>query len=286
MNLNQFPMKLITKNVLSAIALAGILWSCSEAEDPSLGPEGFNGNDLTLTTQVDEVNGEMDDIVMLMAQVDLSAAKETGVSNRYAYPSCVQTTQTVTFPYVYRTMDFGTGCTWVNGRTYAGVLNAVLTLNTALQVTNVTLTSDSFKIDGLSFSGTKSAVIKVNEAGNRVAEVTTDLVITTSSGLSAMVTGTLKRERIAGADSNNWEDNVFLIEGNRTITTSKGRKFYLETESALRRELSCKYVVSGTLRMDLDIPASLWLDYGNGSCDNKGLLSDSNGNSWEVLLRK
>ena len=64
-----------------------------------------------------------------------------------------------------------------------------------------------------------------------------------------------------------------------------GNVYMKEITTPLRRELSCRFIVSGVLEISRnDNTASL--DFGDGSCDAKGILTQPDGTESEVFLRR
>jgi hypothetical protein len=64
-----------------------------------------------------------------------------------------------------------------------------------------------------------------------------------------------------------------------------GNVLVKEIETPLRRELSCRFIVSGILNVSRN-DATASLDFGDGSCDAKGVLTYPDGTSEEVFLRR
>jgi hypothetical protein len=80
-------------------------------------------------------------------------------------------------------------------------------------------------------------------------------------------------------------DNVFLISGQGTYTGKIRNVCAKEIVTILRREASCRFIVSGVLAISKN-DATASLDFGDGSCDSKGLLTYSNGDMREIFLRR
>lgn len=76
------------------------------------------------------------------------------------------------------------------------------------------------------------------------------------------------REWIEGANTGNRMDDVYLITGTADGITTYGSTWSREVITPLRKELSCKYIVSGTFQMvPQDRPVRI-IDFGTGECDN------------------
>lgn len=80
-------------------------------------------------------------------------------------------------------------------------------------------------------------------------------------------------------------DNVFLITGNGTFTNKAENVFSKEITAPLRREMGCRFIVQGILEIPRNGIMAI-LDFGDGSCDAKGVLAKPDGTSEEVFLRR
>lgn len=58
-----------------------------------------------------------------------------------------------------------------------------------------------------------------------------------------------------------------------------------ETITPLRRELACRFIVSGVLEISRN-DATASLDFGDGSCDAVGILTYPDGSTEEIFLRR
>ena len=78
---------------------------------------------------------------------------------------------------------------------------------------------------------------------------------------------------------------MFLITGDWTSTFKDGTVFSSKITQALRREMSCRFAVSGTIEIDRGDTVGL-LNFGDGTCDNLAIFTDSEGEETEITLRK
>jgi len=81
------------------------------------------------------------------------------------------------------------------------------------------------------------------------------------------------RTWIQGYHTPFWRDDVYLIEGSGSYTSSLGAQVNREIIEPLRRELSCRYPVSGLVEITPANNQLRILDYGDGECDNLAELS-------------
>ncbi len=91
------------------------------------------------------------------------------------------------------------------------------------------------------------------------------------------------REWIEGQGTPAWGDNVFLITGNGTFTKKNGSVYSAEVTKALRKELACKFLVSGTIKLSRNENTAV-LDYGDGACDDLATISINGGERKEIHL--
>ena len=72
---------------------------------------------------------------------------------------------------------------------------------------------------------------------------------------------------IEGQGTTAWGDNVFLITGNWSFTKRNGTQLSATILEALRKELACKFIVSGSVELQRNGNSAV-LDYGDGACDD------------------
>ena len=75
------------------------------------------------------------------------------------------------------------------------------------------------------------------------------------------------------------------ISGSWESVNRKGVARASTITTNLRREYACRYIVSGVLEISRDgIKATL--DFGDGTCDNKATVTDANGKTKEISLKR
>ncbi|NOU47052.1 MAG: hypothetical protein HOO86_08325 [Bacteroidales bacterium] len=80
-----------------------------------------------------------------------------------------------------------------------------------------------------------------------------------------------------------WDD-VYLLEGNASSSNSNGSGFTRIITNPLRREMSCRWFVSGTVEITPNNRPVRLLDYGEGVCDNQATVT-VNGETFNIILR-
>jgi len=145
---------------------------------------------------------------------------------------------------------------------------------------------ENFTFNGVAVEGSASIVrTRSNDSGYPQSDAEASFSADWPDGTSANFTANRTRQWIEGFGSGYWGDNVFLISGKGTYSGKLGNVFMKETIVPLRRELSCRFIVSGILEITRN-DATASLDFGDGSCDAKGLLTYPNGDTEEIFLRR
>ena len=81
-------------------------------------------------------------------------------------------------------------------------------------------------------------------------------------------------------------DDVYEITGRSQTEFNNGTTVTLNTETPLVKKVACPWISDGKLKIKIN-DRVLFLEYGfpaNGQCDNKALLTWSNGNNQRVII--
>ncbi|WP_340075586.1 hypothetical protein [Leptobacterium sp. I13] len=274
---------------LLTIATFGLLASCdSNTDDDVLSPpeETIVAQEVRLADETDLISEEVTNVVE-----DVFAADELSSSGRGPFmsdflPDCVTITKVVTNNMVEKTIEFEGDCELPNGNVFSGTIHMSYENNPELQTRIITYSLEDFVFNGIAVEG--SATIRrtrSNENGVPQSVVERSFEATWPDGSSASFSGTRTREWIAGYGSGVWADNVFLIIGNGTFVSREGITYTKEITTPLRRELSCRFIVSGVLEMTRNnLTASI--DFGDGTCDDVAILTKPNGETEEINLSR
>lgn len=222
---------------------------------------------------------------------DVYATDEISMTSKADYqsdhlPDCVTITTVVTDTTREKTLDFGEGCELPNGNLLSGIIHLSYAKDMELASKTIALSLENFTFNGVSVEGSADILrVRSNDNGNPQGTAIATFNATWPEGDTASFEGTRTREWIEGYGSGFWGDNVFLITGKRTYVGREGNVFMKEVISPLRREMSCRFIVSGVLEISRnDNTASL--DFGDGSCDAKGVLTQPDGTETEIFLRR
>ncbi len=277
----------ITLMLLAMLLLTVV--SCSKeesAEDELSNTEVISATELQFSDEAEMISEE----VTTVAE-DVYAADEISMISKADYqsdylPDCVTITTVVTDTTREKTIDFGEGCELPNGNVLSGIIQLSYAKDMETASKSIALTLENFTFNGVAVEGSADILrVRSNDNGNPQSTANASFNATWPEGDTASFTGTRTREWIEGYGSGFWGDNVFLITGKRTYVGRLGNVFVKEVITPLRREMACRFIVSGVLEISRnDNTASL--DFGDGSCDAKGILTKPDGTETEIFLRR
>ena len=263
--------------------------SCTNEEDASTeiaSDEVISVAELQVSDESELITEEISSIAEdVYASDEISTTAKGDYRSDYL-PECVVITTTVTEFTREKIIDFGEGCELPNGNVLSGIIKLNYAKDMTVASKSISLTLENFTFNSVAVEGSASVLrLRSNENGNPQGTVTSEFNATWPNGDTASFTGTRTREWIEGYGSGFWGDNVFLITGKRTYIGRLGNVFVKEVITPLRRELSCRFIVSGVLEISRNDNTAT-LDFGDGSCDATGILTQPDGTETEVFLRR
>jgi hypothetical protein len=279
-------MKLVLKK-LQLVVLALLVFSSCNNEDVTLDDaEVISEEQLNSMDEVDLISEEVNGVVE-----DIYAADEIASISRSNYvsdylPDCVTITRVITSTTKELTIEFADNCELRNGNVVSGIINLSYAKDMEALSKVLTFSLEDFVFNGVSVEGSSTITrTRSNENGNpqTVAEASYSAVW--PNGETASYNGTRTREWIEGYGSGTWGDNVFLITGNATFTNRMGNTWSRAVLTPLRRELACRFLVSGVLEISRNSNTAT-IDFGDGSCDNKAVITYPDGTTKEINLRR
>lgn len=270
--------------ILSAIM---VLISCDKEETQNVSEEGvINVSALKVSDEADLI---AEDVINIGEEVyatdEIRFISKSNYISDYL-PDCVMITTVLTSTSKEKTIDFGEGCELRNGNILSGIIHLSYLKDMEIATKTLSMSLENFTFNGVSVVGMASVVrMRSNEMGNPQSDAELNFEGNWPDGTSANFTANRTREWIEGFGSGFWGDNVFLISGKGTYSGKSDTIFMKETIVPLRRELSCRFIVSGVLEITRN-DATASLDFGDGSCDANGILTHPNGETEEILLRR
>ena len=227
----------------------------------------------------DEVNHFIDDL--FVTEFDLG---ERTAKYNYGQTDCFTKTVEIDGATKVVTIDFGEGCEMPNGNILSGKIILTYEYNSDLNMVTVVYTYDNFYFNDISVVGETTIVrVKENENVNPESTITFNIKLTWPDETYVVQEGTKVREWIEGYDTRDLTDNVFLITGSWSTTYSDGTVCSVTVIEPLRREMICKYIVSGIIEITKN-NVTFTLNYGDGTCDNIAVITDALGNTTEIII--
>ena len=269
-----------------ALALFGlVLTSCNESDtiQEELSTEEIDLKAAETEAEIDKVSDESSAIIEEAYLLEEFPITKSNVTDRYL-PDCVTITVVIVQNMKTVTLDFGEGCELRNGNFVSGKIIITYERDPEAASKMITYSFEDFYFNRKNVEGGGSILReRSNENSNPQSTKTFDVTVTWPDGLFASKVGVKVREMIEGQSTPAWGDNVFLITGNWTFTRRNGIVLSAKIIKELRRELACKFLVSGTIELSKNLDTAI-LDYGDGECDDLATVSINGGERREIHL--
>lgn len=270
-------------NYLFVVAAIGITFSsCRKKEDKDNDTSAAADNALAEITYNDVNN--------------IADQAATGSLSSYMTPndndqrSLLSTCATITHDTVSSprllTVDFGTSnCLCNDGRYRRGKI--LISYNGAYRdsASVHTITFDNYFVNDNQVLGSKTVTnMGHNAAGHLYYTVQVNgQIIKAGGGGTITWTSTRTREWITGESTLIWSDDSYLITGSANGTNAAGNSFSANITSPLRKDIGCRYLVSGTIALTPSGKATRYINFGSGSCDDQATVT-INGNVYNITL--
>ncbi len=280
-------LKLFKNGIFSIFLSTFLLISC-QSDGTDIDENGFQLDEASATEQA-EIDNISESVVAIIEDVyyneeNQTAAKGVDDKNKFI-PECAIITKEITNKTKKITIDFGDGCVTRNENIVSGKINMEYNYIISELSVSIDYAFDNFYFNRKKIEGTINKIrIRFNENGNPEATINKNIKIIWEDETFVTVDEERIREWIQGVGSGAWGDNVFLITGKGTITRKDGITRTATIIEPLRREMSCRFIVSGNTKIESG-GKSIMLDYGNGECDDL-VIATINGKEVEIHLSK
>lgn len=268
-----------------ALILFGLVMTSCQSED-SISDINVSEVDLKSVeteAEIDKVSDETSAIIEEVYLMEEFPATKSSATDRYL-PDCVTITIVLVQNMKTVTIDFGEGCELRNGNLVSGKIMLEYEKDPEAASKMISFEFDGFTFNEKSVEGEGSILReRSNDNGNPQSTKTANVTVTWPDGTFANKNGTKIREWIEGQGTGAWGDNVFLITGNWMFTKKNGTVLSAQIVEPLRRELACKFLVSGIVELSKNENMAV-LNYGNGDCDDLATVSVNGGAEREIHL--
>lgn len=275
----------LTFGIIALMLFGLVLTSCNESDtiQEELSTEEIDLKAAETEAEIDKVSDESSAIIEEAYLMEEFPITKSNVTDRYL-PDCVTITVVIVQNMKTVTLDFGEGCELRNGNFVSGKIIMTYERDPEAASKMITYSFEGFYFNRKNVEGGGSILReRSNENGNPQSTKTFDVTVTWPNGLFASKIGEKVREMIEGQSTTAWGDNVFLITGNWTFTRRNGNVLSAKIIKELRRELACKFLVSGTIELSKNLDTAI-LDYGDGECDDLATVSVNGGERREIHL--
>ena len=287
-------MKSLKKMNFAGVAFLALLMlvSCDKDEtsdpvdDQTAQEESFETADLQASDEAELISEEIMNIGEDIYATDEILTTSKGSYHSDFLPDCVTITTVITSASKEKTIDFGDGCELPNGNFLSGIIHLSYFKDMELAVNTLSMSLEDFTFNGVAVEGGATVErTRANGNGSPQSDAVAGFSAEWPDGSTASFDGNRTREWIEGYGSGFWGDNVFLITGMGTYTGPAGNVFMKEVVDPLRREMACRFIVSGVLEISRNEETAS-LDFGDGSCDAVGLLTLPDEETKEIFLRR
>lgn len=258
-----------------------LLSSCSKEDDNNVSEDLSATEDNAIAERLfDNVSNIADEAY------SLGSNYKSTENNRVLVGDCATVTLDTTSSPRVLTIDFGTeNCLCPDGRYRRGKIIVTFTGRYYQEGTVITHSFDEYFVNDHQVLGSKVVTnAGRNEMDNMyfIIEVLGQVIKPNGSQFSWVAYR--EREWVEGEGTPWIRDNVYHITGHVDGVTVHGKTYNMTIINPLRRELDCRYLVSGTYEFTPEDRPTRIVDYGTGACDNIATVT-VNGNTWTIYLR-
>jgi hypothetical protein len=209
------------------------------------------------------------------ANAHLMAGRLTGVFQTTNTLSCATVTITPqnSFPKTI-VIDFGNGCTSVDGVSRAGKINITLSDSVHHPGATAVMTFNNYSTVGYKVEGTITWTNTSTLNGvSWTRQITNGKVTEPLGGYYWTTEGTKNVTQTAGANTPlNLLDDVYSVTGSHTVTNPAGKTRTVTILEALEKKTTCHNVSKGKMKIQAQTHFAV-LDYGDGTCDNVAIIT-------------
>lgn len=194
-------------------------------------------------------------------------------------------------------MDFGSGCSGRDGRNRSGKIIVIYTNRLIYPDAKATTTFEEYKVDSILVQGTFvitniSTTVNTSQIIHKWKTVTEGVKLSKSNGNYTEWNSTKTITQIEGSATPLIpHDDIYKIEGSGNGKVKKNDQLIAwkaEIIEPLIKKFSCRWIVKGVIKeVRLTLTnSSPWvgiLNYGNGDCDKKAIIT-INGELHEITL--
>jgi len=195
------------------------------------------------------------------------------------------TLDTVSVPHIL-TIDFGTTNCLCNDYKYRRGTITISFIGHYRDSGSVhSTTFNNYFVNNNQVTGTRTRINNGKDtAGNYTISYTANISIILANNAGTISwTTSLNTEWISGYNTFTWLDDVYLITGSSSGSRLNGTTYTKTITSALKKEMSCPYIESGTVEIVRSNKPTITIDFGDGTCDALATAT-MNGITYNITL--
>lgn len=273
-----------TNKVLSVTALAigaiTIFFACKK--DDKAGADDKRDNQTISAAQKEaEINALYEDAFTIALDYNTTESDLNGGNRKAPGAGDYNRCATVALSYVPAdrdsypkdiTVDFGAGCTDQNNRTRKGKIKIRVNKIFVSPGAQAIITFDNYSVNDIKVEGTQTVQNLSSNDGFGYSYTIAEGKLTYPGGYVVTYSGNRNVLQKEGATTP-WVilDDVYEITGNASLKDSSVLAT-VAIKTALIRKIACPYISKGIVNLTVNsFTASI--DYGNGDCDDKAVLT-------------
>jgi hypothetical protein len=185
------------------------------------------------------------------------------------------------------TIDYGNvNCTGSDGASRRGIISVIFTGKYKDSLSVITISTSNYYLNDNKVDLTRTITNKgTDTTGNLWFTETETLNVTLTNQKTISYNANYSRKWTSGqSTSGNFSDDVFTItSGSSTGTGSRGNTFTAEITNTISLSGSCRWPVSGTIKLSPANQNIRTIDFGSGSCDANSTV-DIGGNTVNITM--
>jgi hypothetical protein len=293
----------ITSFLAAFFFVTALMLSSCKKESSVQSPAVSEEESQTITEENAAADAEYDEVteIALTADADLEVAASatdesagtttsagirirTHIFRELAFklgPCTEITVSSDTFPKTV-VINYGEGCLCRDGKFRKGAVVLHFTGPLRRSGSILTVTFRNYYVNRAHIEGIKT-ITNLSAAGAIKYSVKIEEGrITWPNGRGFTYVGTKTVAQIRGMETRAIGDDVYEIEGRNQTVYANGVIVVKNTETPLIKKISCAWLVQGILKIKIK-ERILFINFGNGDCDNKAIISWTGGEK-EITL--
>lgn len=248
----------------------------------STGAESLYDDAFDVVVQSSEESG-----ISINSAAGLTVNSTQSVNAYTAVSACAVVTLSPQDPSVFpktMTIDYGTGCTSVNGVTRKGKLTVSLSGKVRTPGSVISVTFDNYSVNGYTLTGTYALTPVIAAGGGINYNIAiTNGSITLPAGVVYTYSATETFTQTGGIGTSTVTDDTYSITGSFSYS-GNGNSITGTVTTPLIRTADCKNITMGTIAFVYKSIKGT-LDFGTGDCDNTATLKIGSKTSTVTLPR-